>query len=228
MIINEHKFYLGLGLIGSFFIIFCLIFSPIFNGQNGLEYLDDLYNSISKGSAYYIPKLQEEIAPHNGKKISFNMKMTSSDQAEKTAKLFEKSGASVNISNASLHVEGDLGKILVSCLNDADLMYFNQGKDLADKYGYPEKQILYNWWFAAKLMDKDLKNQKLFQEAKIVTTVQKKGLETSYNYYKIEPQKISDKWGIVIFSLIFYVIYTMWYGFGIMYLFEGWGMQLEH
>jgi hypothetical protein len=28
--------------------------------------------------------------------------------------------------------------------------------------------------------------------------------------------------------LIFYVVYTVWYGFGFMYLFEGWGMKLEH
>jgi hypothetical protein len=28
--------------------------------------------------------------------------------------------------------------------------------------------------------------------------------------------------------LIFYVVYTLWYGFAIMYMFEGWGLQLEH
>jgi len=228
MVVNEHKFYMGLGLIGSFIIIFCLIFSPILNGQNGLEYLDDLYNSISKGSAYYIPKLKEDAALYNGKEVSFDIEMESPDQAKQTALLFDKSGATVKISNSTLQVEGDIGKILDNCLKDADLMYMNQGKDLAEKYGYNEKQALYNWWVAAKLMDKGLKNQKLFQEAKIVTTVKKKGLETSYNYYTIEPQRISDKWGVVIFSLIFYVVYTMWYGFGIMYLFEGWGMQLEH
>jgi len=32
----------------------------------------------------------------------------------------------------------------------------------------------------------------------------------------------------VIFSLVFYVVYTLWYGFGIMYMFEGWGLRLEH
>jgi hypothetical protein len=33
---------------------------------------------------------------------------------------------------------------------------------------------------------------------------------------------------VVIFSLIFYVVYTLWYGFAIMFLFEGWGLQLEN
>ena len=77
-------------------------------------------------------------------------------------------------------------------------------------------------------MDKDLKNQELFKEAEILETVKNKAVETSYNYYKIEPQKISDRLGIVVFSLIFYVVYTLWYGFAIMYMFDGWGLKLEH
>jgi len=32
----------------------------------------------------------------------------------------------------------------------------------------------------------------------------------------------------VTFSLVFYVVYTLWYGFGIMFMFEGSGMKLEH
>ena len=79
-----------------------------------------------------------------------------------------------------------------------------------------------------KEMDKELKDQKKFKEAKVVSLVKKKAVESSYNYYKIEPQKISDRWGIVIISLLFYVIYTLWYGFAIMFMFEGWGMRLEH
>jgi hypothetical protein len=58
--------------------------------------------------------------------------------------------------------------------------------------------------------------------------VVKKAVEPSYNYYRIEPQNIGDRWVVVIFSLIFYVVYTLWYGFSIMYIFEGWGMKLGH
>ena len=62
----------------------------------------------------------------------------------------------------------------------------------------------------------------------MVALVVKKAVELGYNYYKVEPQKIGNKIGIVIFSLVFYVIYTLWYGFAIMFMFEGWGMRLEH
>jgi hypothetical protein len=142
--------------------------------------------------------------------------------------LFQKADAKANISGPTLKVSGDLGKILANCLEDADLMYINNGQKVSAKYGYNEKRVLYNWSVAAKEMDKDLKKQKRFKEAKIVTASKKKAIEMAYNYYKIEPKKIGDRYGVVIFSLIFYVFYTLWYGFAIMYMFEGWGMQLEH
>jgi len=88
--------------------------------------------------------------------------------------------------------------------------------------------VMYNWWTASKEMDKDLKKQKKFKAADMVASVEKKAVETVYNYYRIEPQKISERYGIVVLSLIFYVIYTVWYGFAFMYLFEGWGLKLEH
>ena len=229
MIANKVTFAKGMGLMVSFAIVFVMIFMPIFgNGKNGLVYLDDLYNSISKGSAHYIPKLQEDIKPFDGKSVTMTLKMETPAQAVQTAKLFEKADASVLVTGAQLTVKGDLGKILDNCLNDADLMYINDGQKVKDKYGLNERLVLFNWWHAAKLMDKDLKKQKLFKEASAITKVQKRGIEASYNYYTIEPQKISDKWGIVLFSLVFYVIYTIWYGFAIMFLFEGWGLRLEH
>ncbi len=77
-------------------------------------------------------------------------------------------------------------------------------------------------------MESDLKHQKKFKEAKVVSVVVQKAVELGYNYYKVEPQKIGDKIGVVLFSLIFYVAYTMWYGFSILFMFEGWGLKLEH
>jgi len=228
MIAKKKEFYGGFGMLIGFFVVLIIIFSPVFKGQNGLDYLDALYNSISKGSAYYIPKVKEDTDKFTGNSISVTLDMKDEAQAKQTAPLFMKDGALVSVSGAELKFSGDLGKILENCLADADSMYVNDGEKIKGKYGYDERQALYNWYTALKAMDKDLKAQKKFKEAKVVSLVIKKAVECSYNYYKIEPQKISDRYGIVIFSLIFYVIYTLWYGFAIMFMFEGWGMQLGH
>jgi len=227
MIAKKKTFAKGAIMMLIFTAVLITVFSPVFNGQNGLEYLDALYNSISKGSAYYIPKVKAETDQFMGAEESMTLDMGDKAHSDQTALLFQEAGASTEVSQGTLKVTGDLGKILVNCLNDADSMYKNDGKAISEKYGYNEKQALYNWWKACKEMDKDLKRQDKFKEAKVITLLKKKAVETSYNYYKIEPQKITDKLGIVVFSLIFYVVYTMWYGFAIMYLFEGWGLQLE-
>jgi hypothetical protein len=107
-------------------------------------------------------------------------------------------------------------------------MYINDGGKVSGKYGYDEKRVLFNWWTAFKELDKDLKKQKKFNEAKVVALVVKKAVESSYNYYRIESLKISDRFGVVILALILYVFYTLWYAFGIMFMFEGWGLALGH
>lgn len=228
MIVNKRIFAKGFSMMIGFIIVLIIFFLPLFEGKNGLDYMDNLYNSISKASAYYIPKMTEECEDYLGDMVSVTLHMPNDQTAEQSARLFEKGGAETSLSGSTLKASGDLGKILENCLEDAEIMYRNDGDQVSRKYGYEARKALYNWWVVCKEMDKDLKTQKKFKEAKIVTAVKKKAVECSYNFFGIEPQKIMDKIGIVIFSLIFYVIYTLWYGFAYMYMFEGWGMQLEH
>ncbi len=228
MIADKKEFFSGLALLMGFLVVLAIIFSPVFKGQNGLEYLDDLYNSISKGSAYYIPKVKKEIETFAGTSVSATIAMADDAQAQQTAALLMKGDALVNVSGTRLKIEGDLAKILFNCLADSDRMYINDGQAVAAKYGYNERQVMYNWWQALKALNKELTNQKQFKAARAVDMVVTKTVETSYNYYRIEPQRISDRGFFVFFSLIFYVIYTLWFGFAIMFMFEGWGMKLEH
>lgn len=228
MIENKKQFITGFGIMVGFVIVLIIFFSPVFGGQNGLNYLDNLYNSISKGSAYYIPKVKEQVEIFKGNVINVSLSMADRQQVEQTAKLFQTGVTDILASETQIQVKGDLGRILENCLADADTMYYNQGEKVSTKYGYDERWVLYNWWKALKEMEKDLKRQERFKEAKIVALTVNKAVESSYNYYKIEPQRISDRLGSVITSLVFYVIYTVWYGFAFMFMFQGWGMKLEH
>jgi hypothetical protein len=228
MIANKKEFYGGMGLMGGFIVVFFIMFMPIFNGHNALNYMDGLYNSISKGSAYYVPDLKKEAAKELNKSVSVTLKMKDEKQAKETVQILLGTGAQVALSGAELKMTGDLGKILTVVLDDTDLMFYNKGKEIQAKYNMDERQAYYNWYTVLKAMDKDLTHQKKFAEAKVVATVIKKGVECAYNYYQVEPQNIGEKAGIVIFSLVFYVVYTLWYGFAILFMFEGWGLRLEH
>lgn len=228
MIANKKEFTGGLVLLALFFAVLIVMFQPLFDGKNSMAYLDSLYNSISKGSVYYIPAMRTEAEGLGDKQVNLRLEYGSDTQAVQSSALFAVPGVKVSQDGVALLVEGHLSTILEASLVDADLMYHNQGQALEDKYGLEPRRAMFNWWTSMKLMDKVLKEQKEFKAAKTTATIQAKAVETAYNYYKIEPQNITDRLGTVIFSLAFYVVYTLWYGFAILFAFEGWGLRLSH
>ncbi|KIX15568.1 hypothetical protein [Dethiosulfatarculus sandiegensis] len=224
---NKKKLILGFAMLVAFAVVLFGLFTPLFNGHNGLEYLDALYNSISKASAYYIPQVKKESQAFSGKEINLTLKMGNENQAMRTAMLLEASGGQVTREAETVKFKGDFGAVLASCITDSDNMFHNKGKELETRYNKNGKLMLYAWWATLKEVIKDFNRQKQFTNAKFTGTLQKKVVECAYNYYGITPQNIGDRWGIVLFSLIFYVVYTVWYGYAVMFLFEGAGFQLE-
>ena len=223
---RKAKLGIGITLLVSFIVVLVIFFMPVFDGQNGLNYLDNLYNSISKGSAYYIPKVQHLVEDHGSKEVTLNLKMADATTAAAIEPVFAGAGITTAVEGNNLMVNGDLAEIFSICLSDADDAYHNRDEALEAKYGFGARKVMYGWWAALTAIEKDLKRQKLFASADLAHTVQAKTVECAYNYYGIEPQNISDRWAIVLFSLVFYVIYTVWYGYAIMYIFEGLGFEL--
>ncbi len=228
MIVDKLKFYAGLGMLVVFTVLLVVMFLPVFDGKNALQYSDELYNSISKDSAYYIEDVKEDSTKFDGTSVSVTVEMETEEQAEQTSLLYQESGAEVIVSGAEMEVAGDLGKILVTCLDDADAMYYNEGETVQTRYGYDERIVLYNWWESLESISSELEDQDLFDEAKGIDKALAKAVEPAYNYYGIEAESIIDRIGIVLFSLIFYVVYTLWYGFALMYMIEGYGLRISH
>ena len=228
MIADKKTFSKGFILMAAFMVVLVAMFMPLFNGHNGLQTMDNLYNSISKGSANYIPKAAKAVEKISDKQADFTIKLKSAEQADQVARLFNAGGGMVNVSAETLKVSGDIIAMLTNCLADAKLMYENKGDAVQAKYGYEPRRVMYNWWQACSKMEEEFNKQSQFKKATAIHAVMTKAIEPAYNYFGVEAQNIKDRLGVVIFSLLFYVIYTMWYGFGILFMFEGWGLQLEH
>ncbi|MDO9262406.1 MAG: hypothetical protein Q7U02_00460 [Desulfosalsimonadaceae bacterium] len=229
MVANQKEFYGGVGLMGGFLVVLIMIFLPLYQGQNGLNFLDNLFNSISKGSAYYIPKVKDDVAKSlAGKTMALDLKFENEVQAGECVQLFTKGGATAIVEGANLKVSGDLDQIMANCLDDADTLFHNKSEVLQGKYGQKGRQVLYNWWVSLKAMQKSLNKNEQFKEAKVVYTVMTKAVECAYNYEGIEAQSMTSRMGVVVFALVFYVVYTLWYGYAIMFMFEGWGLKISH
>ena len=228
MIIDKGRFLVGLGLMLVFLVVLVIIFSPVFNGVTGLDFLDDTYNSISKGSAYYIPLVRDRCADAAGTRVAVTLQMESEEQSQQVALLLENAGSVEIEEQGQLQFEGSIGSLLGISTDDSDLMYSNDVESVTAKYGYDGRRALLNWWVTLHEIERDLKRQRLFEEAELTAFVTKKAVEPAYNYLGIEAQHISEKIWIVVLSLVFYVIYTVWYGFAFMYMFEGLGLKLGH
>ena len=232
MIANKKEFGGGLVMMVGFWIVFAILLSPLYPGPdkkvNMLDYMDNMYNSISKKSSYYIPAAREKAEAYRGDIITLNIKTDEGLSAQRLTTILQHAGATVLAGEQEITVSGDLGGILTAVLADADAMFANDGQTVSAKYGANEKQVMFDWYNALKSMEKSLSKQEKFKESKILYQVRTKTVEPAYNYYGIEAQSIKDKAVLVIFSLVGYVIYTMWFGFAILFMFEGWGLKLEH
>lgn len=241
---GKSKKHLGLGIIMglTFFGILFLTFSPIFpktsdgKPQNGLQWADETFNRLSKGSSYFIPKVQKDVDKFQGRMFSVTLKMDKADDkpgdAEKRAanasKVFIAAGNKVEVTGAQLKIEGDLGKTLTAALQDADIMFKNDGNAIKAKYAtQDEKKMFRQWHNVFTKIDKVFKKEGKIAEANIVSDVTKKGIEAAYNYYGVDAMKVSDKAGLMTFLLVFYVAYTLWWGFSIFYVFEGIGLSMK-
>lgn len=226
--INKKSLFIGAFLAVSFLVVLVVIFSPIFgDGKNGLVYSDDLFNKLSKGSSYFIPAVTKSNEKFLGKNISVSVRMEKPEQVENAVKVLTTAGAQAEAAGQDIKVSADLGILMSNALKDSDDMYKNDGKSVADRYGFEEKEVMTIWWNVMKVLDKQLKKDGNIEESKIVSDVMKKAVETSYNFYGIEAQKVTEKAALMIALLVFYVAYTMWWGFAIFYLFDGIGLSMS-
>ncbi|MBI5640453.1 MAG: hypothetical protein HZA17_08510 [Nitrospirae bacterium] len=224
---NKKMFGLGSFFATTFLGVLLLIFSPVFSGKNGLQFADDSFNRLSKGSSYFIPKVSKSVEKVAGKQLKQEIRFDKAVDAQTAEKLFAAAGAKTEVKETALSVEGDFSAILRSTVADSDAMFKNEGKVVSEKYGMDEKKAMKSWRTALGNIEKNMKKEKLIEEAKVVSEVNKKAVEPAYNFYKIEGEKVADHAGMLSGLLVFYVAYTMWWGYSIFYLFDGLGLSMK-
>jgi hypothetical protein len=224
---NKKTFSMGLLMAISFLVVLFLIVAPIYDGKNGLNFSDNLFNKLAKGSSYFIPKIQKSVEGFAGKSFSVTVKLDKAEQVDPATKMLLATGVQVGTKGEEITISGDLGQFAGRIVKDSDAMYHNKGSEIATAYGMNEREVMKLWWSILSKADKQLKKDKKIEEAKLVSEVNKKTVEPAYNFYEIDAQKVIDKAGLMTSLLVFYVIYTMWWGYAIFYMFDGIGLSMK-
>lgn len=228
LIRHNGKAFVGLLLGVSFFVVLALFFAPIFKGQSGLKLSDQLFNRLAKGSSYFVPELSSELAKCENQEIAVSVEMESAERAKRANSILSKAVPGTVAEGAVLIVKGNLGQLLGAALQDCKAMYLNNGDELREKYGMDAKDSMLIWNDVLNRMANALQRNKNrhIAESKMVLAVVTKGIEPAYNFYGIQPDSVRHRAGITAFLLVFYLAYTLWWGFGIYFLFEGFGFAM--
>ena len=232
MLIHEKApFVRGSLLMVSFLVLFVLLLTPLFNdGQGnrltGLQYADNVFNELSKGSSYFIPAVRDKIKTVDGKDVAITVSMKKADLAPLAVTLLQTAGISEAAADGGkVSFKGNLAAILTSATDDADKLYHNEAAPVTQKYnGTPALKAA--WWYLLQPSIKELQKQGMISEAQVVDQVIRRAVEPGNNFYSVPPAKVSEHIWLMSGMLIFYVLYTLWYGFAIFELFEGIGLAM--
>lgn len=229
----KAPFIRGCLLLISFLVLFVILLMPIMkdelgNHVTGLQYADNVFNELSKGSSYFIPGVRENLKSVDGKDIQITVKLKKADLAPLAALVLEKSGATnVSAQDGKVSFSGNLGLILASATDDSDNLYNNDAEAVAQKYGgEPALKVASAWWYVLSPTIKELQKQHKIAESQVVDHVLRRAIEPGNNFYSVPAAKVSEHLMLMSAMLIFYVLYTLWYGFAIFELFEGLGLAM--
>ena len=249
VIVNKGRFAKGAFLMATFLAVFACIMSPLFkdqNGrpQNGLEFSDDFFNKLAKNSSDYFDTVKATVAKQKGVQIAVTATMAKPDpkdepdpakaqekankDAQSAGKALQAAGAQVEVKDNVLAVKGDLGVITEFAYVKAMSVFTVTGEEAVDKSeNQANRKLCKDLWRGFGAMMKALQKDHKIPEAKALDTVMRKALEPAYNFYGLPGQPVSQNLVMLISLLVFYVIYTMWYGYGIFFMFEGVGMTMK-
>ena len=240
LIRNRKAFNRGLLLLISFLVVFFVFFMPIFpthegGTSNGLVFADNLFNTLSKGSANFFAAdginndtVERRIEPIRGNVIDLTITFKDTAQMPLATKLAQAGGMQVEINGDKMTLKGDLHTFLTEMIADAFTMYHNDSDSIAKRHGETDgRLVMRTWWQLGTNMVRPLQAKLLVPEANAVSNVLSRGVEPAYNFYGIQALRVRDNVPLVAGFLIFYVIYTMWYGFAIFDIFEGIGLTMK-
>ena len=229
----KAPFFRGSLMLISFLVLFVALLMPIMRDENGkhmtgLEYADSVFNELSKGSSYFIHGVRSNLQKVDGKVVTVSVKLKKAALAPIAAMALQKAGATdVSATDGKVTFTGDLGKILASATDDADALYHNDADKVSQKYGGENAlKVASAWWYTLSPSIKELQKQRLIAESQVVDHVLRRAIEPGNNFYSVTAAKVSEHVLLMAGMLVFYVLYTLWYGFAIFELFEGIGLAM--
>ena len=226
LIVNRGKFALGLGGLVAFVAALAVALSPALDNRTGLGRADDFFNQLAKNSAYYTPEGRKLAGRFAAEPVDLAIRPREPVANAKLAQIVTANGLEARLlEDGSVRVTGSLGELSRAAMDDADLAFRNENAQLEAKYRMSSCEVVYCWWIVLDSLSRRYTQDNRSPEADFTKFLATKVLEPAYNFRGITAQSVKDRILPVSGLLGFYVLYTLWYGFAILFIFEGLGLS---
>ena len=228
LVTDPRKLKLGLAGLAVFIAVLAAGLSPITSRGNALVWADGVLNELAKSSSVSFPDARKQVAKQLGKSVDLGVKPKEPVSKEDVVRLIRMNGAEARLDGQDkVRITGDLGNLASAALVDAELAYRNQSGALEEKYGTKGYGAICCWWAIFDGLTRGYVRESKSKEANFASFMATKVLEPAYNFRGIRPNGIKDKAVPATLLLAFYVLYTIWYGFSILLIFEGLGISAK-
>jgi hypothetical protein len=227
LIVHRRKFLTGAAGLFVFAAVFAFGHTPLLEGKSVWLWADDLFNRLAKHSTDYIPEARKKAEKFNGVAVDIAIHPRDLVTVDEFIRVVKMGGCDAKpMADKRIRLTGDLGRMAEAALADAELAFGNDAKAIEEKYRMNPSEVNYCWWIlfdglARRYMQENQSGNNEF--AKFLSA---KVFEPAYNFRGIVAENASQKMTAVVGLLLFYVLYTVWYGFSILYLFEGFGISV--
>jgi hypothetical protein len=181
---------------------------------------------LAKKSAYSIPEARAKAAKFSGRQVDFGVKPRDAADLAGLARLLEAHGIRSSLTDdGRVRFSGDLAQLSDQALTDADAAFHDGLGSLEARYRMPGHEVLYSWWIIFDGLTRRFIQEAAVAEANFTRFLTTRVLEPAYNFRRVPAADgRSAAWHMAAL-LAFYVVYTLWYGFSLLCVFEGLGIR---
>ena len=136
MLVRDKKHFVkGMLMLITFGILFCALLFPIMrdergNHLTGLQYADNVFNELSKGSSNFIPQCRQVSDTMKGKTVTVSIPFKKAELMDTAIAVFKKAGLDAKNDNGRFAFSGDLGAILGLATDMSEKLYQNDAKSV--------------------------------------------------------------------------------------------------
>jgi hypothetical protein len=187
-----------------------------------MGWADNFFNQLAKHSAFYIVEGKQKAAAFTGQEVNYGMVPREFADRDKLARLFAVRGFAIeSLPDKRIRVKGDLAALAQAALREADLFYRNDTASIEAAYGFRAAEAIYCWWLVFDGLTRRYTQDGMGAEADFARFMTTRVLEPAYNFRGIEARPIDTSIMPVFLLLAAYIVFTVWYGFSVLLMFEG-------